>query len=69
MVDAIVEVQRDSIPTEVIAKENWKDFFKDVKDSDYKFLLKLDSTEIKAYLDQNAHKLEHILKDHRYNRR
>jgi len=66
LVDAIVEVQRDSIPTEVIAKENWKDFFKDVKDSDYKFLLKLDSTEIKAYLDQNAHKLEHILKDHRY---
>lgn len=66
LVDAIVEVQRDSIPTEVIAKENWKDFFKDVKDSDYKFLLKLDSTEIKAYLDDNAHKLEHILKDHRY---
>ncbi len=66
IMSAIGKVQEDSIPTEVIAKENWKDFMKDVKDSDYKFLLKLDSTEIKAYLNKNSHKLEHILKDHRY---
>jgi uncharacterized protein YkwD len=66
IVSVIEAVQEDSIPREVVATENWKDFLRDVKDSDHKFLAKLDSAELKDYVNENSKELEYLLKGHRY---
>jgi uncharacterized protein YkwD/outer membrane protein OmpA-like peptidoglycan-associated protein len=55
------------VPT-VITRENWFDFFRDVKDSKYNFLTNLDTNQIRNYVNDkvNSRELEPILARQRF---
>ncbi len=63
---AIEKEQHDSIPRTVVAEENWKDFFTDIKGTDYEELWLKDTNSIKAYVNEHSAEMEDILKNHRY---
>jgi uncharacterized protein YkwD len=55
------------VPT-VITRENWFDFFREVKDSKYNFLTNLDTNQIRNYVNNklNSRELEPILSRQRF---
>ncbi|MDW7692483.1 hypothetical protein R9C00_12895 [Flammeovirgaceae bacterium SG7u.111] len=69
IVKALQAYQSDSIRSKVIAKENWREFAKDIKGTEYKFLLEKPSKElVRTELNNNNEllaKLEPILEKHR----
>ncbi|MEI7595640.1 MAG: CAP domain-containing protein [Bacteroidota bacterium] len=68
ILDVFQKEQDSTINLEVNTKENWPLFKKQLINSDFKFLLEMDSCQIKDYVNvkENALKLEVLLAQQRY---
>lgn len=68
ILDCFKENQVDSIDFKLITTENWALFFNQIKNTEFSYLLDLDTLEIRNFINDtnNVNRLENYLKDQRY---
>jgi len=68
IVNAIKKRQKNAIVSKITATDNWEDFKRDVKTTEFEFLAKMTLEKAQDYIKeyQIKNRLETILKNHRY---